>query len=194
MRLFHIATSADWEAARSSGRYTTSTYGVSLAEEGFIHASRGDQWEGVRERFYAEVTEPLVLLVIDSDLLDVPVVEESPPGTDETFPHLYGALDPAAVVQVLPIDHAVASPTTEPPAEPVATQDSPSFSRLFFAEMFHNLMLAVLVMTCVAVGAVVGGALAPELGSRSPAPPWASWSGSRSRCWCTAGPPPPDPT
>ena len=175
MRLFHIATSADWEAARGSGRYTTSTYGVTLAEEGFIHASRADQWQGVRERFYAEVTEPLVLLVIDPDLLDVPVVDESPPGTDETFPHLYGALDPAAVVQVLPLD----SPTGPPPgapdrddggaaetgeAAPVASAP-PSFSRLFFDEMFHNLLLAVLVMTFVAVGAVLGGTLATEWGT-----------------------------
>ena len=54
------------------GAYTTSTYGVTLEQEGFIHASRADQWEAVRERFYADVDEPLVLLEIDTDLLDVP--------------------------------------------------------------------------------------------------------------------------
>ena len=49
-----------------------------------IHASRADQWEGVRAAFYADVTEPLVLLEIDTDLLDVPVVEEVPaPGMTE---------------------------------------------------------------------------------------------------------------
>ncbi len=116
MRLFHIATTADWEQAQRAGRYTTSTYGVTLAEEGFIHASRADQWQGVRERFYADVTEPLVLLVIDPARLDVPVVEESPPGTTETFPHLYGALDPAAVVQVLPLG-AGADPGPAPGVE-----------------------------------------------------------------------------
>jgi glutathione S-transferase len=74
---------------------------VSLADEGFIHASRADQWAGVRERYYAEVTEPLVLLEIDTELLDVPVVEEPPaPGVEETFPHIYGALKTAAVVVV----------------------------------------------------------------------------------------------
>ena len=99
MRIFHIATAADWAAAQASGTYTTSTRGVSLADEGFIHASREDQWEGVRARFYADVDEPLVLLTIDTDLLDVPVVEEEVPG-GETFPHVYGALRPAAVVQV----------------------------------------------------------------------------------------------
>jgi glutathione S-transferase len=99
VRIFHLATAADWAAAQASGAYTTSTRGVSLADEGFIHASREDQWEGVRERFYADVDEPLVLLAIDTDLLDVPVVEEEVPGGG-TFPHVYGPIRPAAVVQV----------------------------------------------------------------------------------------------
>lgn len=104
MRIFHLATKADWDAAQASGAYTTSTYGVTLADEGFIHASRADQWEGVRERFYAEVEEPLVLLEIDTALLDVPVVEEPPaPDVEETFPHIYGPLSPTAVVSVTPL-------------------------------------------------------------------------------------------
>ncbi len=99
MRIYHLATVADWEQAQRDGEYTTSTYGVTLSEEGFIHASRADQWEGVRERYYADVEEPLVLLEIDTDLLDVPVVEEPPaPGVDESYPHIYGALRPSAVV------------------------------------------------------------------------------------------------
>jgi uncharacterized protein (DUF952 family) len=101
MRIFHIATVDDWEAAQASGAYTTSTRGVTLEQEGFIHASRADQWQAVRAAFYADVTEPLVLLEIDTDLLDAPVVEEPPaPGMEETFPHVYGAIAPAAVVEV----------------------------------------------------------------------------------------------
>jgi glutathione S-transferase len=101
VRIFHIATLADWQQAQASGAYTTSTRGVTLEEEGYIHASRVDQWEGVRGRFYADVTEPLVLLEIDTELLDVPVVEEVPaPGMTETFPHVYGAIPSAAVVAV----------------------------------------------------------------------------------------------
>jgi uncharacterized protein (DUF952 family) len=101
VRIYHLATAADWVQAQRDGAYTTSTRGVTLEQEGFIHASRADQWEGVRERFYADVEEPLVLLEIDTDLLGVPVVEEPPaPGVDETFPHVYGPLDPAAVVRV----------------------------------------------------------------------------------------------
>lgn len=104
MPIFHVATLADWDAAQAAGAYTTSTYGVSLAQEGFIHASRAEQWPAVLERFYADVTEPLVLLVIDPDRVTVPIVEEPPaPGVAETFPHLYGPLDPAAVVEVRPL-------------------------------------------------------------------------------------------
>lgn len=103
MRLFHIALAADWEVTRQSGSYTTSTLGRTLAEEGFIHASRGDQWQGVRDRFYAGVEEPLVLLVIDSGLLTSPVLDEVPDGATETFPHIYGPLNVTAVVQTIPL-------------------------------------------------------------------------------------------
>jgi len=106
-RIFHIATVADWDEARRQGRYTTSTRGRTLAEEGFIHASRGDQWQAVFESFYVDVTEPLVLLVIDTERLAVPVLEEAVPDTGETFPHVYGALDPAAVVQAVPMQTAL---------------------------------------------------------------------------------------
>jgi hypothetical protein len=51
-RIFHIATQADWRTALDSGRYTTSTLGRSLAEEGFIHACRRNQVETVFDRFY----------------------------------------------------------------------------------------------------------------------------------------------
>ena len=103
-RIYHLATAADWQAAQVSGRYTTSTRGRTLAEEGFLHASRADQWQGVRERYYADLTEPLVLLVIETGRLDVPVLEEAVPGSAETYPHVYGPLDPGAVVEVVPLD------------------------------------------------------------------------------------------
>jgi len=104
MRIFHVSTLADWERARVTGTYTTSTLGVSLAQQGFIHASRADQWRGVLSRFYSECTDPLVLLEIDTDLLDSPVVEEAPaPGASETYPHVYGPIKPDAVVAVTPL-------------------------------------------------------------------------------------------
>ncbi len=57
----------------------------------------------MRDRYYADVTEPLVLLVLDTALLTSPVVEEPAPGSAETFPHVYGPIDVDAVVQTIPL-------------------------------------------------------------------------------------------
>jgi uncharacterized protein (DUF952 family) len=101
--IFHLALAADWEAARAAGEYAVSTLGRTLAQEGFIHASRADQWAGVRERFYADVVEPLVLLVIDPDLLTAEVRVEHVADADETFPHVYGPINVGAVVEARPL-------------------------------------------------------------------------------------------
>lgn len=99
--IYHCSLVADWAQARAAGEYTVSTRGRSLQQEGFLHASYADQVDGVLRRFYADVTAPMVLLVIDPDRLSVPVVPESPPGVTEKFPHIYGPLDPAAVVDTI---------------------------------------------------------------------------------------------
>ena len=104
--VFHVALAADWKAAQEAGDYRVSSLGRTLAEEGFLHASFAHQWPGVLSAYYAEVQDPLVLLEIDPDLLDVPLVVEAPagaePGADE-FPHVYGPLPVAAVVAVRPL-------------------------------------------------------------------------------------------
>lgn len=97
-RIFHLALASDWVAALGTGSYRISTLGRTLEQEGFIHASREDQWRGVRTRFYADVPEELVLLEIDPERLTSPVVVEEVPGTDEKFPHIYGPINLDAVV------------------------------------------------------------------------------------------------
>ena len=97
--IYHLAEEPDWEQAQRDGSYTRSTRGVSLEEEGFIHASSEQQWPFVRSRFYADVTGPLVLLHIDEARLTSEVVHEvGDPATGETFPHVYGPIDVDAVV------------------------------------------------------------------------------------------------
>lgn len=153
--IFHLALASEWARAQESGAYTTSTLGRTLAEEGFIHASRADQWTAVRDRFYADVTEPLVLLHIDTDLLDVPVVEEPPaPGVEETFPHIYGRLPVGAVVKAIPLDDQRAA----------AVAPGESFSRFYLREMFHNVALLCLVVAVGLVGAVAGHAITEDGG------------------------------
>lgn len=102
-RIFHLALATDWAAAQAAGNYRVSTLGRSLEDEGFLHASYADQWQGVHDAFYAGVTEPLVLLEIDPVLLDVPLVVETPDGADQAFPHIYGPLPVSAVVDVRPV-------------------------------------------------------------------------------------------
>lgn len=100
-RIFHIATAADWRRTLETGTYTTSTVGVTLEEEGFIHASRRDQVQGVFDRYYASLGEDLVLLTIDTDRL-TPEVRVEPVGED-TYPHVYGAINRSAVIDVAPL-------------------------------------------------------------------------------------------
>jgi uncharacterized protein (DUF952 family) len=105
--LFHITTTALWEAAVGSGSYTGSTRGKSLAEEGFIHCSFAEQTAGVVVLVYADCAEPLVLLQIDSALVDAEIkVEPAVPGDDQHFPHIYGPLPVSAVIEVSPLTPA----------------------------------------------------------------------------------------
>lgn len=180
--IFHIALLRDWETAQRAGSYTVSTRDRSLAEVGFIHASRADQWTGVRDRFYADVTEPMVLLQIDPAQLDVPIVEEVPaPGAEETFPHIYGPLPVTAVVKAIPLPGdtgAAAAPTgtagptgaTSPTVRSVGTgaadgEPAESFSRLYFREMFFNVILLCVVIAVGLLGAAVGHAVSDDGGT-----------------------------
>lgn len=102
-RIFHIATAADWRRTLASGTYTTSTVGRTLEEEGFIHASRRDQVQGVFDRYYAALGEDLVLLTIDPARLSDADVRVEAVG-DDTYPHVYGPINRSAVVDVVPLD------------------------------------------------------------------------------------------
>jgi uncharacterized protein (DUF952 family) len=134
-RIFHIATAADWSAALANGTYTTSTVGRSLAEEGFIHASRRDQVQGVFDRYYHRLREPLVLLTIDPARLSSAEVVVEPVG-DDTYPHVYGPIDRRAVVDVVPLGRRGAPATV---------------TTLWVEEMARRMGIALLVMVLVAV-------------------------------------------
>lgn len=116
-RLYHVALAGEWAAAvDGTAPYRTSTAGRTLDEEGFTHCSAAGQVAGVLERFYAAVAEPLVLLEVDPSRLTSSVVDEPVADGSETFPHVYGPLDVAAVVAV----HPVPRDGTGRPAVPAA--------------------------------------------------------------------------
>lgn len=102
-RIFHIATDADWRRTLETGTYSTSTVGRTLEEEGFIHASRREQVQGVFDRYYRGLGEHLVLLTIDPARLTGAEVRVEAVG-DDTYPHVYGPINRTAVVDVVPLD------------------------------------------------------------------------------------------
>ena len=148
MRIFHIATMADWEQARASGSYATSTRDRSLEDVGFIHAAHRPQVHGVWQRYYKDVREPLVLLTVDTDRLEVPVRDEQV--GEEVFPHIYGPLSPMAVVGVQPLTRGGG---TEP------------FTSLFVKEMLLRIALAVVGMLLAGAGSLVGRGLDADWGA-----------------------------
>jgi glutathione S-transferase len=104
VQILHIATAADWAGALAAGEYRVSTLGVTIDEEGFIHASTPEQVQSTASRFYADVTDPLVVLVMRTEALEaggVPIRFEDA-GHGEVFPHLYAALPVGLVDEVRP--------------------------------------------------------------------------------------------
>jgi glutathione S-transferase len=99
MRIFHLTTPEVWAAALEAGSYTTSTRGRSLEQEGFVHCSEADQVEAVQAFWFADLDEVL-LLEIETDLLTSPWRSEQLAGADQMYPHVYGPVDLAAVVDV----------------------------------------------------------------------------------------------
>jgi uncharacterized protein (DUF952 family) len=86
-------TPEGWARFQDAGTSEQSTRDLSLAEEGFIHCSYAEQLDGTIGRFYGDLDE-VVVLTLDPDLLEAEVRVEG------GFPHVYGPLPIAAVVDV----------------------------------------------------------------------------------------------
>ncbi len=103
--IYHITPREDWLSARQAGEYRA----ASLNTEGFIHCSTENQVAAVANAFYPK-QRGLLLLVIDSARLRAPLRWEAPanPSSPQAapvapqgmFPHIYGALNPDAVVDI----------------------------------------------------------------------------------------------
>jgi len=100
--IFHVALPDDWHEAAKTDHYRVSTRGVMLEQEGFIHCSYPHQLEGVANRFYADLSD-LLLLQIDIERVDAEILVEPPAdGVDELFPHVYGPIPVEAIVAITP--------------------------------------------------------------------------------------------
>jgi uncharacterized protein (DUF952 family) len=98
--IFHITPRKDWEKAKTAGFYQAE----SLETEGFIHCSTSAQIVKVANNFFKNQTD-LLLLFIDSDKVKPEIIYDFVT-VNETFPHIYGALNNDAVFKVINFEAA----------------------------------------------------------------------------------------
>lgn len=99
--IYHLATHDDWATAQTMGYYTAPSFDA----EGFIHCSTALQLRSVANLLFKGRPD-LVLLVIDPNVLTVPVQydpSQAPDGIIDHFPHIYGAINLDAVIQATPL-------------------------------------------------------------------------------------------
>lgn len=96
--IYHIVATDRWAEFEHQTEYISETF----ATETFIHCSRKEQLAGVLTRFYAGVTN-LLLLEIDETQLTSPLIYEAATDTNDTFPHIYGPINREAIVSVIVI-------------------------------------------------------------------------------------------
>ena len=125
--ILHIAHRSDWVSALARGSYTT----PSLTTEGFIHCSTIAQLTNTANRHFRG-QKGLVVLCIDESRLRASLKYEPPmpalneeQNPDTLFPHLYGPLNPDAVVRVIDLPCS-ADGTFEMPAALAKLRDDAS--------------------------------------------------------------------
>ncbi len=91
--IFHIVAEPDWRAACAQGSYRP----PSLEQEGFVHFSYRDQVARTANARFRGRTD-LLVVEVDPARLPYPVVDEDLYGSNEDFPHVYGAIPTAAAV------------------------------------------------------------------------------------------------
>ncbi len=94
--ILHMLKRTDWEAAVETGIYRPE----SLAAEGFIHYSEPNMILTVANGLYLGITN-MIILVLDADKIDAPLVYEDCYETGHAFPHIYGTITPDCVTQII---------------------------------------------------------------------------------------------
>jgi uncharacterized protein (DUF952 family) len=90
----HLVPEAAWDGRDPATPYTPAAY----AQDGFIHCTDGDD-EMIRtaNRFYRVDPQPFLVLTVDLQRTGSPWRFDEP---GRPYPHVYGPIDPAAVLHV----------------------------------------------------------------------------------------------
>lgn len=90
----HMVAAAVWAGRDAAEPYLPAAY----PEDGFVHCTDGDAgMVATANRFYRDDPRPFVVLTIDLDATGSPWRFDD---EAQRFPHIYGAIDPAAVLDV----------------------------------------------------------------------------------------------
>lgn len=90
----HLVPEAVWVAHDPALPYAPAAY----ADEGFVHCTDGDdEMVVVANRFYRADPRPFLLLTIDLERTGSPWRFDDP---GQVYPHVYGTIDPACVLDV----------------------------------------------------------------------------------------------
>lgn len=101
--IYHLAYKSDWDHAQRAGEYRQSTKGRTLEQQGFIHGcAKPAQVDQVANAFYRG-DSGLLVLVIDEEKVRSEVRHDPVPGFDTPLPHIYGPLNPDAVIEAVPL-------------------------------------------------------------------------------------------
>lgn len=94
---YHLAITEEWVAQQNADSYKPYVFD----NEGFIHCTNGlDLLTQIANMFYQDSPDPRVVLVLDVSKIESEVRYDD---LDETFPHIYGPLNPDAVIAELPV-------------------------------------------------------------------------------------------
>lgn len=94
---YHLTVQDEWTAQKDGDFYVPSAYDA----DGFIHCTNGlELLTKVANMFYKNSPEQRVILVLDMKSIESDVRYDDP---DQTFPHVYGPLNPSAVIAELPV-------------------------------------------------------------------------------------------
>ncbi|TIT66830.1 MAG: DUF952 domain-containing protein [Mesorhizobium sp.] len=96
--IYKITPQAPWREAEANGRFTGAPIDIA---DGFIHFSTAEQAAETAAKHFSGQTALLLVAVDGTSLGDALKYEVSRGGA--LFPHLYGVLDPKAVLWVKPL-------------------------------------------------------------------------------------------
>ena len=116
MQVFKILRIDEWELAKESGTYRGS---IDDKRDGYIHLSTSAQLPGTLAKHFANATGLMLVALESDDLGDKLKWEES--GENDSFPHLYHALDLSLVRWTSPIPNKAPGIFALPPQAFIAT-------------------------------------------------------------------------